>query len=298
MGGNGVRIFVGTYTRLGGPGVAVLSLEGDALSILSTNGSMHDASYVLLNRAGDTLYAVGGGEERNSPGLAGAFRVDGERLTLLNIVSTGALWPCHLCLSPDEKTLYVANYLSGAISALPAGPNGLNERIQVVQHVGSGPNADRQEGPHAHWVGFRPGTDELYAVDLGIDAVVGYRRDASTGLLAPFTRLNVPGGLGPRHLAFSADGKFGYLAHEMGNAVSVIRFEGGEMELLNTLPTIPEGFAGETTCAAMRLSPDGKRAYVSNRGHDSIAAFDVLPGGTLAPAGFIMAYGRTPRDNW
>ncbi|NLG23904.1 MAG: lactonase family protein [Clostridiales bacterium] len=287
-----MRLFVGTYTGLGGPGAAVLSLEGDALSILSTDGSLRDPSYLALSKSGDRLYAVG---ESGASGSAAAFRVSGDRLTPLGAVSTGAQAPCHLCLSADERHLYAANYVTGCVTVFPVLPGGLGERIQMVQHTGSGPNAARQRGPHAHWVGFRPGTEELYAVDLGIDQVVGYLRDPDTGLLSPLNRLTVPGGLGPRHLAFSADGQYGYLAHEMGNAVSAVRFGDGEPRLLDTYPTLPGAFDGESTCAAIRLSPDGKALYVSNRGHDSVAAFEVAEG-RLTPAGHIMAFGRTPRD--
>lgn len=290
-----MRIFVGSYTGLGGPGIATVSLDGDAISIRSVEGSLRDPSYVILSRDQKALYAVGGGEGRDTLGLAAAYRVDGDRLTLQNVVSTGAQWPCHLCLSPDERTLYVANYKTGVITAFAAGRAGLGERAQQIQHEGTGPNPSRQECPHAHWVGFRPGTRELYAVDLGIDSVMIYESDAGTGLLSPRGRVRVPGGLGPRHIAFSEDGRFAYLAHEMGNAVSAIRLTGGP-ELMMTLPTLPSDFQGESSCAAIRLSPDGETVYVSNRGHDSVAAFSIQGDGSLTPAGYVAAFGRTPRD--
>ena len=290
-----MRIFVGTYTALGGPGVAVLSLEGDELAIRSAEGSISDPSYVILSKDGQYLYAVGGGEGRASPGVAAAYRVDGDRLTLQNAVSTGAQWPCHLCLSPDGRALYAANYKTGAITAFEVKRSGLRPYMQLIQHVGAGPNPARQEGPHAHWVGFRPGTRDLYAVDLGIDSVMIYQSDLDTGLLSPRGRIQVPGGLGPRHIAFSADGQFAYLAHEMGNAVSAIKLT-GEPEIMQTLPTLPEGFAGESSCAAVKISPDGKTVFVSNRGHDSVAAFDISDDGRLTPAGYWSAFGRTPRD--
>ena len=285
--------YIGTYTNLGGPGVAVVDVCADQISILSTEGSLKDPSYVILSKDKTRLYAVCGGESPGDDGYAATYAVDGASLTLLNKAALNASGPCHLCLSADEKYLYTANYMSGSLSVIKLTDGSL---VQVIQHTGSGPNADRQEAAHMHQVGFIPGTNILWAVDLGTDSVFTYRQDAATGVLSDAESLKVPGGLGPRHLAFAQNGRDVYLAQEMGNELSHIRWNGTSLEWVASYPSLPADYKNESTTAAVRLSPNGKKVYISNRGHDSLAAFAVSADGSLAAVGHIDSFGNTPRD--
>jgi len=286
--------YTGTYTNLGGPGVAVMQLKGGALSMLSAYSTMHNPSYVILSKDRTRLFAVG--EGGSAPGSIAAFSVNGERLSPLNKVELGSVGPCHLCLSPDERFLYTANYGAGSISVISTWPSGLGELTQVVQHSGSSGDSGRQEGPHTHYVSFVPGTNILCAVDLGIDAVLCYQQDTANGSLRLASRLDVESGLGPRHLAFSPKGKFAYVGHEMGNAVSVLRFSQGQFENVQTLSTLPADFEGTSYVAAVRVSADGKRVYVSNRGHESLAVYSVGGDGLLTPLYYLPVHGVNPRD--
>ena len=286
--------YVGTYTNMGGPGVAVMQLRNQALSIVSSYSTMHNPSYVILSKDRSRLFAVG--EGGGAPGCAAVFMVNGDRLSPMNRVELGSVGPCHLCLSPDERFLYAANYVAGSISVISVQPNCLGEAAQTIQHSGSGGDPSRQKGPHAHHVSFLPGTNVLCVVDLGLDAVMCYQQDPDTGLLRFISRLDVESGLGPRHLAFSPKSRCAYLAHELGNAVSVLSFSQGQFETVQTLPTLPAGYNGRSYCGAIRVSASGKRVYVSNRGHDSLAVFTVGEDGTLAPRGHLPVHGEFPRD--
>ena len=68
---------------------------------------------------------------------------------------------------------------------------------------------------------------------------------------------------------------------------------------LATYSTIPESWDQHNGAAAIRLSSDGKFLYVSNRGHDSIAVFAVLPDQALKLVQRVSTFGEFPRDfNW
>ncbi len=288
--------FVGTYTRLGGVGIAACLLDGGKLE-LKYSEMLPNATYVILNQKQDRLYAISSESASGGPGgSAAAYAVQAGGLRLLSRHDTLGQGPCHLCLSADERFLYTANYQSGSLTVFPLKADGsLGPQIQLIQHEGRSVHPQRQEGPHAHQVSIIPGSNLLCAIDLGIDAVMVYEQDKATGLLALHDRLDVEPGLGPRHLTYGTNGT-AFLLHELGNQVSVIQRESGKWKMRQTLPMLPEGYDQKSTAAAVRLSADGKRLFASNRGHDSIAVYDVAPDNILALAGIYPTGGGIPRD--
>jgi 6-phosphogluconolactonase len=211
-----------------------------------------------------------------------ALAVDGKTgaLKVLNSHTTCGIAPCHLCLDASGKFLFTANYGSGSVSAYTINQDGtIGPLAQLIQHRGSGPVAGRQEGPHAHFVAVAPGADVLLAVDLGADGIFAYRLNENAGELTPEENLTVRTrpGAGPRHMAFHPGGKFAYLLTELSCEVYAYRYTPSPFALteMQVLSALPAGFQGENTCAAIRISPDGRTLYASNRGHDSIAVFRI-----------------------
>lgn len=286
-----MRFYTGSYTCLGGPGVGVCRWEGGRLWLLGTYRDIDDPIYVTLSGDSRALYAVGGlpGTDR---GAAASYRVEGDRLRLLSCRETAGRVPCHQTESPDGRFLYVANYLSGSVSVFPAQSGTLGERIQLVEHTGSGPNPDRQEAPHAHQCVFRPGTNELFVCDLGSDRVRIYDQDPETGLLSRGREIVMPAGMGPRHLVFADADRF-YVTGELDNMVRRVVQRGG-WKVDGALSTLPPDFSGGSTTAAIRLH-DGA-LWVSNRGHDSLCRIDLDSEGRMLGASWIATGGRTPRD--
>jgi 6-phosphogluconolactonase len=72
-----------------------------------------------------------------------------------------------------------------------------------------------------------------------------------------------------------------YVLTELANTVLAYKYNGGEIEFLQEIPTLPADFTGQSTAAAIHVSPDGKLLGASNRGHDSIALFKIQDGGGL-----------------
>lgn len=289
-----MKFYVGDYTRLGGPGVCVCALDGDQLSFVSAaDVPVENPTYVILSRDQKTLYATSSSHsDDEQTGSVAVYDLSGAAPRLTDMHSTGGTSACHLTLSEDERFLYVANYQSGSLCVFPVDHGRLLPRIQLIQHEGHGPNAARQEHAHVHFVAFHPQDHRLYAVDLGIDAVMIYRANPQTGLLMLDERVNVPAGMGPRHLLFHND--LMYVAHELGGAVSVFRQTASGWTLEQTLSTLPDSWQGENTVAAIRLF--GDRLYVSNRGHNSIAEYRVLDSGLLEKTRIFTVFGDFPRD--
>ena len=176
---------------------------------------------------------------------------------------------------------YVAHYCSSSTARLPD---------TLVTHPGRSVDPNRQTNSHPHCITATPDGEYLCICDLGTDCIYVCDLD-----LREVSRVSVTPGSGPRHLVFSPDGHYAYCSTEMGNTVVVFAYEKGRLTPLNTLSTLPENCRKDTTASAIRISPDGKKLYVSNRGHDSVAEFDVN-GPHLTLSRFISCHGQSPRE--
>ena len=213
--------------------------------------------------------------EKNSALASFDIKEDGSLCNMSALYDTHGVVACHLTV--DSGDVYVVNYLSGNVVKMPD---------TIDTHEGKGPNEKRQEMPHTHFVTVTP--DNFVAVtDLGTDSVYFYDRDLKFKF-----RLLVPAGYGARHLAFSENKKYLYVANELVSSVSVFSYDGENSKYLATYKAAPDDFEGNNLGSAIRVH--GGRVYMSNRGHDSIAVFE-SDGGKLALSGYIKT-GRTPRD--
>jgi 6-phosphogluconolactonase len=277
-------VYFGTYTGARSKGIYVSRFDSATgrLSAPELAATTASPSFLALDPSRRFLYAVGETSllEGKRVGGVAAFSVNAAtgRLTFLNRQSAGGTGPCHVAVDPSGKCLLVANYGDGTIAALPIQADGaLAEPGTVIQHKGSSVNRERQAGPHAHSMTIDPANRLVLACDLGLDQVLAYRFDPAKATLVandpPFT--SVKPGLGPRHLAFHPTGRFVFLISEMGSALTVFAYDAkrGALKELQTLSTLPDGFAGKSAGAEVAVHPSGKFVYGSNRGHDSIAVF-------------------------
>ena len=146
-----------------------------------------DPSFLAVHPNGKYLYAVNeiGNFNGGTSGAVSAFAIDAKTgaLKFLNQVPTRGAGPCYVSLDKTGAFVLVANYDSGSIASFPVQADGsLGTTSGFVQHSGSGPDKERQEGPHAHWIGTSPDNRFALAVDLGLDQVIVYGFNSSTGI--------------------------------------------------------------------------------------------------------------------
>jgi 6-phosphogluconolactonase len=169
----------------------------------------------------------------------------------------------------------------------------LSQASAFAQHVGSSVNRQRQAGPHAHSTVLSPDGNSVYVADLGLDQILSYKVGGLTPNDPPYTR--IAQGAGPRHLAFTPNGRYAYVMTEMTASVVAFRYEGGNFEELQTLPTAE--FAANISGAEIAVHPSGKFVYSSTRGANTIAVFAIDAGkGTLTPVERAPSGGKTPRN--
>src|SRR5262249_4297381 len=224
-------------------------------------------------------------------------------VTWLNQVGFRGTDPCHISLDRTGKYILVANYSGGNVAVLPVAADGqLGQASSVMQDEGAvGPDHDRQDKAHAHWIEASARNRFVYVADLGLDRVLVYKFDASKGALsrgepADFFSAAVAPGTGPRHVTFSADGKFMYVLGELDSSVSVFANDKETYRSIQKISALPSGFSGKNDTAEISLHPSGKFLYTSNRGDDSIAQFTVdQASGKLTFVQRVSTRGKTPR---
>jgi len=243
---------------------------------------------------------------------------DGDSVSQYNIGATGKLSPkspptvaagdspLGLAVSPDGKSVYVADEASNGVSQYDVGPGGkLSPKSPAI-----GATVDEA-------VAVAVSTDgkSVYVVSgdnevLGGDNAV-YQYDVGPGgKLSPKTPLVVDAGDRPNDIVVSPDGQSVYVVNigvfysfPSRNTATVSQYDGGSDGTLS--PKSPAEVHVGPQAVALAMSPDGRSVYVVNqnggsgagRPSDSVYQFDVGASGALEPKSpFAVAARNSPHD--
>ncbi|MEH7234555.1 lactonase family protein [Bacillus sp. JJ1562] len=291
--------YVGTYTKGDSKGIYSFTLDTEEQKIQDVKlaAELGNPTYVTVSQDNRFLYSVI--KDGGSGGVV-AYTIDsqtGELNPLNNDVSEGAS-PCHVSVNKENNQVLTANYHKGTIELYSVNSeSGSIEASQSVSaHEGTGPH-ERQEKPHTHFSGFTLDEKYVVAVDLGIDKLITY--EVNDGTLKEVSSLSVRPGSGPRHIAFHPNGKHAYIMTELSNEVIALSYDSssGSFTEIQYISTIPEDFTENSQGSAIHISKDGKFVYAGNRGHNSIAVFQVNEvTGELTLVEMASSEGNWPRD--
>ncbi len=180
------RAYVGTASGQDSVGIYCIELDPRSGSLRSLHNfeGIRNPGYVTIHSTGKYLFAVHSIPNQKEGGIS-AFSIAKEtgKLSLINRQTTMGRGACYVSVDNSGKWAMVANYSSGSVASFSIGKSGeLGEASSVVQHEGSGPNAERQKGPHAHYIEQGVG-GYVYAADLGTDKINLYGLNLSSGEL-------------------------------------------------------------------------------------------------------------------
>lgn len=316
-------LYVGTYTQdngkdTGSKGIYAYRFnEGSGkVKQLGVAAETINPSFLAVAPDDQFLYAVNELQHyqgAKSSGGVTAFSVDHKtgKLKQLDEVASHGADPCFISFDKTGRYALVANYTGGNVAVFHlAGDGKIEDASSVQEDQGQlGPVKDRQEHSHAHWIEVSAHNRFAYVSDLGLDRVLIYKFDASKGTLtggespegtsasSDFYSATLAPGTGPRHVAFSRDGRFMYVLGEIDSTVTVFANDGNEtFRSIQKISTLPKGFSGENTAAEIEVHPDGKFLYTSNRGDDSIAVFAIdSTSGKLTFLQRVPSGGKMPR---
>lgn len=258
---------------------------GGIYHFLLDQTGLHEADVCPLDRPmylalrNDKLYALlRDPEKTGQSGLVCAtLDVTGKPTLQSEITATQGTVGCHLAVT--DRGVFVANYVSGSVFRTPN---------RLVTHSGKGFRPDRQEKAHTHCTVLTPDGQYICVADLGLDKIFVYDLE-----LQPVSTVSVPDGSGPRHIAFTEDGRFMYCVCELSSEVCRFSYQDGHLTLLDRASALPSDYSGNNLAAAIRIR--NNLLYTSNRGHNSISVFAI---GDHAPRLLetVSCGGKGPRD--
>ncbi len=289
-------LFVGTYTNNGSEGIYKYTFDSGtgALTDKTLAASLKNPSFLKISSNKKNLYAAEETDDfEGSSGAVAAFEINNGQLEKINSVSTGGANPCHIGISEDGSFVAASNYSGGSLSIYKVDENGaLQPNPQFIDHK----LLDSVKTSHVHSAEFT--SDGLFTADLGLDAVKRYDYSDQGFVPAEQASLNVPEKAGPRHFTFGQKGKFLYVINELNSTITVfLRNENGTYNEIATENTLAKEFEGDSYCADIHLSKDGRFLYGSNRGENTIVIFKVdQPTGKLTLVGRESVKGDWPRN--
>lgn len=296
--GNGkYRFMIGTYTsNTNSEGIYSIEIDPDKNEQIITSQYSDIVNPSFLSVEKRNLYAV---SQQNDSSFVYAFDFNkrNANLRFLNRQSSAGAGSCHVDASPDN--VVVANYSGGNLAIFGREKNGsITKHLQVITHTGNSIDSARQTKPHVHQTIFSPDNKFLLVNDLGTDKMTCYQYNPKSkgNVLTLSDEIKLKAGSGPRHLAFSKNGKYIYVLQELDGTISSLAFNKGKLTLLSESSVLQQNESG-AAAADIHLSPDGKHLYATNRGAaNNISCFAVEKNGSLRFIEQTSVKGSGPRN--
>lgn len=247
----------GVMTFHGGKTAAVTSFYDSALSVYRRTA---EGSYTLSNALSDDL---------------GYDRVFEAPSPVGDLDKLGLLGAWGIALSDDEKSLFVASYQSNALSVLDIQGDGnltLNRKYTAD-------TADEEGLGGPVGVAYNGASDVVAVSGFGANQLTLFDRQNNGGLNVKQVIRNGQGGVehlkGPQSVVFSEDGKYLFVACSGSHSIVVLRYDGTQYTVTQTVTHHQTGGAGLTGVASIAISPEGNTLYASGEFDRDLLVFDI-----------------------
>ena len=297
------HFYVGTFTSEGAKGIYYCEFDNETgdIDLKETFQGVDNPSFVKISPDRKYLYVVNRAPKEIEPtgGYVSAYEIGKNGIIkFLNKQLSHGADPCHVDVSKDGKFVAVANYGGGTTALYQVDKNGsLLPASSVIVNEGSSVNKSRQTKPFAHSIKFSPFSTQVFSADLGTDQfnIFSLEGDKLVQDGQKFVKLDP--GAGPRHFDFHPGGDFIYVISELNSTITTLKRDGQKWEKYQVISTLPDDFKEVSYCADIHVSADGKFLYGSNRGHNSIAVFEInSETKQLKSKGFVPVEGNWPRN--
>ena len=295
--------YIGTYTKkeghVDGRGEGIYSIyqnsETGELTMGETVAKVINPSFVKASADKRFLYAVselGPGDAES--GFIHSYQINPDNsLVETGKISTEGFAPCFIAEDPSGNFIFVANYVGGVVMMYSKNTDGsLKQKKKIV--------LENAEKSHPHSVTITADNKHVYIADLGLDRIWIFDLNVAEETLTPNTTpfIGLEEGAGPRHFAITSAGNFAYSINELNSTISAFKIANtGALMPVSEISSLPRDFSEKNSAADIHIHPSGKFLYVSNRGHNSIAAFEIDKDfGELSLIGFTPTGGEIPRN--
>ena len=208
----------------------------------------------------------------------------------LSLIGTASLDtdPCFIGTERKGRFLLASYYEGSKVTIHPIGDDGA-AGSPPVQTVATARGAHSIQTDPTNRYAFVP-----HIAGRGPNAIFQFKFDENTGNITPNTpaRVEPTEHLGPRHFCFHPSKDILYFSNEQACSVTGynLNTSTGTLSAFQTVSTLPDDFDGNSSCAQIQISPNGRFLYAPNRGHNSIACFSLSADkGELTPIGRVPA---------
>ena len=276
-------------------------LNNGTIKNLRSISGLEKASFIVWHPSDSIFYAVG---SQSKVEYVVGFKVEknGSVQEFTRFRSPDGK-SAHLAVNPSGTLLMTAQYRGGSVALYTLDVKGHLLTSSVLKHENpSRIHQSRQTKNHPHYCTFSK--DGRYALvpDLGSDKIHVYKVNEKDLKIEAFGEIESLPGSGPRHMKFSKQGNKIYLLNELGMNICLYHFdlESGNAQLISVTETLRKEIQGKesfNSAAEILVHPNGRYLYSSNRGHDSISAFQLdLKTGSLTPIEVEPVRGAWPRN--
>ena len=255
-----------------------------------------NSSYVTITHNKKFLYSI------TDMGVE-AYRIEKDgTLSNLGQASINGMRGCYLSTDYEDKFLFTAGYHDGKITALRLREDGsIGEITDEIFCKGLGSVAERNFRPHVSCVKMTRDNKYLLAADLGMDHVNVYQLDHMSGRLKLVDIIRSDLESAPRHIKLSQDGRFVYVVHELKNFIDVYAYrvekDLPEFEKIQTISTVNEYHASNSSASALNVSDDFHYVVTSNAGDNTVTVYKVdQETGLLQKLFCLPVSGDYPKD--
>ena len=275
-----LKLYISGY---GVPSIGVLTIDNEKVLDNRIIGNVENSSY--LSVYGEYLFAI---SELETNSYVHMFKVNSEEYSHVDtkLIKGGSL--CHITYLPKNGVLVGACYGSGEIFTIRVGENGFGDLVSFIVQGDKNEKVTR-----AHCAVPNKSETMLYSANIALDRIYSYK--ILQGKLVENNYLQLPKGVGPRHILLSHNEEIIYVISEYSNDIFIINNYNGKMTLIDNANTLPDNFCGESYCSTLCMTRDGKFIYAANRGANTIAVFNVFNDGKINKIGDCSCFGNWPR---
>lgn len=296
---NIIVCFIGTYTDKNSDGIYRINFNGDSNKIDKFNLAykVENPTYFAIDRERHILYSPC---KINDVAGVSSFKYwqEQDSLNLVNYHVSEKKQPCHLCVDGDKQVLITSNYHENKMTVYNTLEGIILNYPQIVSHEGKGADLKRQDQPHMHCSILTNDKKYVLSCDLGIDKIVVYELEKGKVNQRMDLSFSFPAGTGPRHIIASSSNIY-YVLSELTSEIFVLKYNPDEnsiFEHVQTIHSVAPEYTGTLSGAAIRIHPNNKFLYTSDRGNNSINLFLIMPDGKLKFLNSFSCEGDSPRD--
>ena len=264
------RIFVGSIKSEGYLEEWIYDSDNNVL--IKSRRRLHLPGIYFLALSPDGRYLYCAAKQEKDMAILYAIDItDSTSLHIINSIYLQTSNISHLQINQAGTRLLITLFDNGILLEYMLCQDGsIGELKESCDFTGLIPGENSKNTSHLHSAFFSPDDSLIAVCDMGTNRL-NILETEKNGKLKIACSWNVEPSAGPRHTAFSPDGKWLGVAMEKSSELVIMNLK--EKKHIMRIPAAP--INDENLPEDIKFSHDGKHIYLSNRGFDSIGVFSI-----------------------